>query len=222
MFEVISSYSFLPAVEILLIVCAYFLVVLFSLTIHEFAHAFAAYKFGDDTAKLAGRLTLNPFKHLDLWGSVCLLLVGFGWAKPVPINPLKFRQYKKGMFWVSSAGIITNFVLGIIFSVAAYLLQFVCAHNYFLLFLYFFFAFGCSLNFALAIFNLLPLYPLDGFNMISAYAKYDNKFVNFMHKYGQLIMLILIISSAFSYILTYSVGYLTLGLDKLWGIIFGM
>ena len=75
-----------------------FIVLLFILPAHEFAHAFAAYKNGDDTAKLYGRYTLNPLKHFDPVGLICFLIAGFGWAKPVPVNPYNFKNFKKGSF----------------------------------------------------------------------------------------------------------------------------
>ena len=85
-----------------------------SLTFHEFAHAFVAYKFGDDTPKAMGRLTLNPFKHIDPMGFVMLAVVGIGWAKPVPTNPLNYKKFKTGRAWVSVAGAIANYILMII------------------------------------------------------------------------------------------------------------
>ena len=93
-------------------------VYLISLTIHEFAHAFSAFKCGDPTAKLAGRMTLNPFKHLDMMGFLMFIFLGVGWAKPVPINPINFKKYKKGTRIVSLAGVTANLILGLISSIA--------------------------------------------------------------------------------------------------------
>ena len=89
----------------------YILAVLVAITLHEFSHAYAALKFGDPTAKNLGRLTLNPTKHFELFGLISFLLIGFGWAKPVPVNPARFTRYKAGMIWVSLSGIITNLLL---------------------------------------------------------------------------------------------------------------
>ncbi|MEG1711206.1 MAG: site-2 protease family protein [Clostridia bacterium] len=89
--------------------------ILSALILHEIAHGFVAYKCGDNTAKSLGRLSLNPLKHLDLFGTICMLIVGFGWAKPVPINPYNFRNGRKGMFLVSIAGVTTNILLSFIF-----------------------------------------------------------------------------------------------------------
>ena len=103
-------------VGLLSFVLAYFLALAIAFTVHEFAHAFVAYKFGDNTAKALGRLSLNPLKHISGTGFLMFLLFGFGWAKPVEINPLKFTNFKKGMAWVSVAGIIANILLFIVFS----------------------------------------------------------------------------------------------------------
>ena len=104
-------YSPMDAVIVFLITIFVYLI---SLTLHEFAHSFTAYKMGDPTPKLMGRLTLNPFKHLSLSGFLMFVLLGIGWAKPVPINPLNFKRYRKGIRLVSISGILTNFLLGLL------------------------------------------------------------------------------------------------------------
>ena len=96
-------------------ILATFLAVVAVLTLHEFAHAFVAYKCGDPTAKWAGRMTLNPVKHFDSVGLVCFVFVGFGWAKPVPVNEANFRKYRSGCFWTSAAGVITNYLSAFLF-----------------------------------------------------------------------------------------------------------
>ena len=88
--------------------------VLFVFVPHEFAHAFVAYKCGDPTAKMQGRLTLNPVKHVDPAGFVLCILTGFGWAKPVPIYPYNFRHYRKGLFLTAIAGVVTNYIIAFI------------------------------------------------------------------------------------------------------------
>ena len=88
--------------------------VLASLTLHELAHGYVAYRCGDPTAKMLGRLTLNPLKHLDPFGAACLVLLGFGWAKPVPVNPRNFQNYRRDDFMVSIAGIAVNLTLFIL------------------------------------------------------------------------------------------------------------
>ena len=90
------------------------LAVIFVLCPHEWGHAFAATKCGDGTAKAYGRLTLNPIKHLDPLGFVCCALVGFGWAKPVPINPYNFKNYRKGLFLTAIAGVLVNYLIAFV------------------------------------------------------------------------------------------------------------
>ena len=144
-----------------------FTALVFSLSLHEFAHAFAAVKLGDPTPKQAGRLTLNPLAHLDPVGTLLLLVAGFGWAKPVPINPNYMKDSKKGSAIVSIAGPGINFVLA---ALSALLLSLLGFSGGFLTFsggllssfLYYF----ALYNTGLGIFNLLPISPLDGFKFV--------------------------------------------------------
>lgn len=155
-----------------------FVVLVFSLVLHELGHAYAAYLFGDTTAKHQGRLTLNPLRHLDPLGTVLLLLVGFGWAKPVPIYPPAFRHYRLGLFVVSIAGIVINLVLAVLFALLVrglFALDPVGVgmtlggegpNGLGLLALAAFFA--SSINLVLAVFNLLPIPPLDGAKILQS------------------------------------------------------
>ncbi|WP_038057360.1 site-2 protease family protein [Thermus amyloliquefaciens] len=155
-----------------------FFALVFSLVLHELGHAYAAYRFGDVTAKRQGRLTLNPLRHLDPLGTALLLLVGFGWAKPVPINPAAFRSYRMGLFVVSIAGIVINLVLAVFFALlvrglfaldplgVALTLRGEGQTVAGLLALAFFFA--SSINLVLAVFNLLPIPPLDGSKILQS------------------------------------------------------
>lgn len=171
-------------------------VFMISLTIHEFAHAFAAHKMGDDTAKLAGRMTLNPFKHLNLSGFIFFMLLGVGWAKPVPINPLNFRKYKKGTRWVSISGVLANFLFGLIAAIVCAILfktvgTGIAAMEYiFTILLYI-----MMVNSFLALFNLLPIPPLDGFNFVASFSKGENKFVKFMAKNGSRLLIGILLAS---------------------------
>jgi len=139
-------------------------ILILSITFHEFAHALVANICGDPTPKLEGRLTLNPLKHLDLLGSIMLLIIGFGWGKPVPINPSYFKR-KTDDIWVSLAGIITNLILATILSL---LLRFLLGHNFVTADSATFqiLSLAADVNIALAAFNILPIPPLDGSHIV--------------------------------------------------------
>jgi Zn-dependent protease len=121
-----------------------------SLTFHEVGHALAAYFYGDSTAKDQGRITLNPMKHLDLIGTLLLVFVGFGYAKPVPINPMKFRKLREGYFVTAIAGIVVNLILAILLFASSFLIPKILHPVIHL---------GIAININLAIFNLFPIYP---------------------------------------------------------------
>lgn len=192
----LENYS---AIEIFALGLALFIAICVAMSFHEWAHARTALACGDDTAKMSGRLTLNPFAHISGWGFVFFLLIGFGWAKPVPINPAKFRSYKKNGTWVLFSGVLANFILAFIFSGLLYffgmtlLMEYYANSSLLCFFLYHMLTFCYTINIVLAIFNLLPIPPLDGFNLISLWTKYNNKFVQFMSRYGFIVLIILII-----------------------------
>lgn len=140
---------------------------LIALTFHEYAHARAAYAFGDTTARDMGRMTLNPISHLDPIGTLMILIVGFGWARPVPINPGRFRDIRRGLLWVSLAGPLANLLLGFVATlVFSFLVGYGVTNDLLLIFMKTF----IQLNVILAIFNLLPLPPLDGSKIVVSIA----------------------------------------------------
>lgn len=160
-------------------------VYMFSLSVHEFSHALTAYAMGDKTAKAMGRLTLNPFKHLDLKGFIFFMLLGVGWAKPVPINPLNFRKFKKGIRLVSISGILANFLLGLLSAVTfAILLVTVGFETVAMGYVSDILIYFMLVNSFLALFNLLPIYQFDGYNFITSFMKTENKFIKFSVRNG--------------------------------------
>ncbi|MBQ8429160.1 MAG: site-2 protease family protein [Clostridia bacterium] len=174
-----------------------FLAVMIVITLHEFAHAFIAYKCGDPTAKFSGRMTLNPIKHFDLLGILMFALAGFGWAKPVPVNPNNFKHYRSGSFWTSAAGSITNYLSAFLFCpIWALIVLYVMPKVQGMYMYYFLDAFFGGLvvsSLSFCVFNLLPFYPLDGFRMVDALNKNQGKVYNFLKQYGYYILLGLIL-----------------------------
>lgn len=168
-----------------------FLALLVCLTVHEFSHAWVAYKLGDPSAEKSGRLTLNPFKHLDLMGTIMLLLFRFGWAKPVPINPYYFKNKKQGIILVSLAGPISNFLMAFLGGFLLKLslpMQNAFLNTFFYIFIY--------MNIALAIFNLLPIPPLDGSHLITVFVK-NQKVISWLYSYGMFVFIGLLFIGSF-------------------------
>jgi Zn-dependent protease len=153
---------------------------LICITVHEFAHAYVAVKMGDPTPEEHGRLSLNPLAHLDPIGTLMLIIVHFGWAKPVPINPYNFRNRKQGIILTSIAGPISNFLMALL---GAFLARFILPLNNggLTLFIYFFLQY----NVVLGLFNLLPFPPLDGSRLLTVFIphKYDHISL-FLERYG--------------------------------------
>lgn len=178
-------------------------VFLLALTLHEFGHAWTALKFGDPTAKLQGRVTLDPLKHLDLMGTICMFILQFGWAKPVPVNPANFRpdQRRQAELWVSLAGIIANLLQAVAYAAVWRVLLLVDPNMlYGSPFLQRFLLLGVLVNLALAIFNLLPVYPLDGAHVMKNLLPLRQAipFIEFSQRYGAMILLGLILVGSFS------------------------
>ena len=220
LFDLLFSYNSMPFVQKLIIFFTFSLAVVFALTIHEFAHAFVAHRLGDNTAKLQGRMSLNPMVHFDVLGIICFLFFGFGWAKPVPINTYNFSHIKRDTFLVSISGIVTNLIIAFIFCPLSMLLLNVANNSVILEILYYLCAFIYQTNLVFAVFNLLPIYPLDGFNAIASQLRYDNPFVTFMQRYGSLILILMVIIFSYTNIFGYLVSYVGYPISWFWGLFF--
>lgn len=227
--------------ELLYLIASLFAVAIV-LTLHEASHAFIAYKCGDLTPKINGRLTLNPMAHFDPLGLIMFTLAGFGWAKPVPINPNNFNHYRRGLTLTALAGIVINYLSVLLF----YPLTFIPLNTPLWGINYFFRTFfnlltAYSLSFC--VFNLIPLPPLDGWRVVDATNHRRGKVFRFFERYGNVILLIMIgihflvnilsqfeifniavqIFSCFDvlgFIMEYVTYYLGWPIFQLWGLIF--
>ena len=181
-------------IEVLIILMP---ILLFSLCFHEFSHGYIAYKLGDNTAARNGRLTLNPISHLDPMGTIMILFVGFGWAKPVPVNPVNFSNPRIDMMKVAFAGPASNLILAFI---GGSLIRIISYNNIVIdsvtvQILYFF----MTVNIALAVFNMLPIAPLDGSQIFgNLISKYNSELAWKLQIYGPKILLILIMIGIFT------------------------
>lgn len=186
----------------------YIIAVLIAIAVHECAHAYAAYRLGDDTAKYAGRLTLNPLAHLDPMGALLFLVVGFGWAKPVPVNPARLGHPKRDNALVALAGPASNLILALIAFVGLLLVGISWSGSFDLLSLhgasvfhtFLLQLFGSSLfvNLSLMAFNLFPIAPLDGSKILEGFIPYhyEGEYERFM-QYGPYILLGLLLFESF-------------------------
>ncbi len=182
-------------------------VLLTVMPIHECAHGLVANWLGDDTAEYEGRLTLNPFAHLDLMGSVLILFAGFGWAKPVPVNPLNFRRngisMRAGMALTAAAGPASNLLLGLLFFIACKMilvfttLPIIAASVVLMV---------ARINIMLAVFNLLPIYPMDGGRILGYFL--PDRALYFVERYQQQIQMIFMAVILFTNVLDVPLGFL--------------
>lgn len=176
---------------------------LITITFHELAHGFVAYKLGDPTAKEAGRLTFNPIKHIDPIGFISLIVLRFGWAKPVPYNPNYFKNQRQGTLLVAIAGPAMNILLALLSLIAMVVLDF----QYSILYVFFEMMFVYNIMFA--IFNSLPIPPLDGSKVLASVlpASLGTLFWKY-EKYGYIVLLLLIFTNVLEYILNPGIEFL--------------
>ncbi|EPY2274426.1 site-2 protease family protein [Clostridium sporogenes] len=200
--------------------------ILVGLTVHEFAHAYVADKLGDKTPKFQGRLTLNPFSHIDIIGFVMILLIGFGWAKPVQINPSALKRGYKDEIKVSVAGVTANVITAFLFALlTAFLLKLNLVNfgditslggiiglilNYIV-----------RINCMLAIFNLMPIPGLDGFNILrDLWPKTFYKISDVIYRYQMIILLIFVVTPISSFLVGIPTNFLHYSFMKIAMIIF--
>jgi len=169
--------------------------ILIALTLHEFSHARVAYAFGDPTAKNEGRLSLNPLRHLDPIGALLLLIAGFGWAKAVPVNPFYFEgNRKRKMLWVSLAGPVSNLLQAFVGTFFLFLfMQYVTSYSQFFQYIFLFLLSYIQINLMLAVFNILPIPPLDGSKILAGVLpNRAARFIYGVERHGSLILLLLV------------------------------
>lgn len=185
-----------------IIALAYILGLVFAITIHEFSHGFVAYRLGDPTAKLAGRLTLNPASHLDPLGTLALLFVGFGWGKPTPFDPYNLRNIKRDSALISVAGAASNFLLATIISLPYLIAYFTGNLTAGLVSTYNVLSIAIWINLILGVFNLIPVSPLDGFKVLAGLLP-RTWYEDFMQteRYGIFILLALLLTGMIGRIL---------------------
>lgn len=167
---------------------------LIAIVCHELSHGLFSYLLGDPTPKEQGRLSLNPAKHLDLFGTLCLIFFGFGWAKPVRVDPRYYKNPKWGMGLVALGGPLANFIIALISGLAVTLIQNYAPYTEFYNILFNFFLYLMIINIGLGTFNLIPIPPLDGSKIIGAILP-DTAYVQYMkyQKYGMIFIIGLLI-----------------------------
>ena len=222
--------------EKFIVIVAYLVSIYFAIVLHEIGHGFVAHLNGDDTAKINGRLSMNPLRHFDPLGLAMMVLIGMGWARPVPVDSRNFRSERKGMVTVALAGVTVNLILsflgfGLYVGMGAIIQKVITNEIAFVIVELFYFIgyLSAFLNISLIAFNLLPIFPLDGFRLIEAFTKPDNKFVVFMRKYSRYIFLALIMLDIIGdrtgwpcNVLSMYIGLVQDGITKLYALIFGI
>ena len=178
--------------------------IIIGLSFHEFAHACVSDKLGDPTPRRQGRVTLNPLAHIDWMGFICLVLVGFGWGKPVMIDPRYYKHRRRDEFLVAIAGVTMNLILAILFAIPARLMMSHVTSNSDLVYnIFLIIYYTVTINVVLMIFNLIPCPPLDGWNIITQIFRLDRySWWHKVYQYGTWILLGLIVLNITDMILT--------------------
>lgn len=181
-----------------------FLAMCIAISFHEAAHAFVAYKLGDPTAKNLGRMSLDPLRHMDWLGFASFLLFGLGWAKPVMVNPRNLKHYRRDDVLISLAGPVTNLLLAFVFyGITFFTLRAGVSNVVILEILTQIF----SLNLSFAIFNIIPLPPLDGYHVLSSlFVRKNYRILDFLNRYSYIILFALMWSGVFTYITSWAGG----------------
>ncbi len=195
------------------------LIRLFAIVIHEYCHGYVSYKLGDPLPVLRGRLTFNPLAHLDFYGTILMLLTGIGWAKPVEVNPMYYKDRKKGMALVAIAGPLSNFILAFI-SLLLYMVIFVISSYvnmpYWIINIV---GTACSysaqINLCIMVFNLIPIPPLDGSKILGMFLD-NSTYYKFMalERYSMFFMMFLLISDLLDGLIGGCVGFLYNGITR--------
>lgn len=203
-------------------------IILLTLSVHETAHGYVAYKLGDPTAKNMGRLTLNPFKHFDTLGFILMMLVGYGWAKPVPIHTGYFKNPKRDMAICAAAGPISNLLMALVFAallkgfmIASSFIPITSEGTYIAIYLVStFFECGVSINVMLAIFNLIPIPPFDGSRIALAVLPTDLYFkIQRYERYIFIVFFVLLFTGVIDPVLSFLRNGVSIAIYTLFGII---
>lgn len=174
-------------------------VILLAIVCHEYAHGWMSDRLGDPTPRMSGRLTLNPFRHLDFMGTVCLLLFHVGWANPVPINPVYYKNRKKGIIYVSLAGPVANFILAYLsLLIEGLLVKFGSSSSVVIWVLYQLCYYSAVINIGLALFNLVPIPPLDGSKVAGEVSQWAREQYWRFQNYWRIILLLLVVTGVLS------------------------